>query len=408
MNIFNKILNKFTFLKSTKLYQFTQEIGYSLVIKTISKLFSNKVDANLILLSAYGGKAFIDNTKYIFQYLVKNTEYKVMWITNSRNLLEELKAKGYQVVYKFDLNTIKLLRKAKFIFSTHGVFDVLPIDFSPNTIFVCTWHGVQNKRNSSAHGPIKYGKLAKYLKLKIVNENFIDYFVTPSGTKKDKKLIVNYFQISPKKILTTGYPRNDILFSKDLELKTQIRKKYKIAKNFKRILLYAPTFRDNSFTAKLPFNQEELIELNDVLKSSNSILIMKAHMFEQIIEFKNYSNIKKASKNTDIQELLCITDILITDYSSVYCDFLLLNKPILLFTYDFEEFMKKGRGFYYDFKQIAPGPLLFTGKELIKAIKNVHNIEKDFEERRLKTRRLYHKNIDGNSTERLLKFLKII
>ena len=135
---------------------------------------------------------------------------------------------------------------------------------------------------------------------------------------------------------------------------------------------------------------------------------MKAHMFEQIIEFKNYSNIKKASKNTDIQELLCITDILITDYSSVYCDFLLLDKPILLFTYDFEEFMKKGRGFYYDFKQIAPGPLLFTGKELIKAIKNVNNIEKDFEERRLKTKRLYHKNIDGNSTERLLKFLKII
>jgi len=408
MNIFNKILNKFTFLKSTKLYQFTQEIGYSFVTKTISKLFSNKVDANLILLSAYGGRAFIDNTKYIFQYLVKNTEYKVIWITNSRKLLEELKAKGYQAVYKFELNTIKLLRKAKFVFTTHGVFDVLPIDFSPNTIFVCTWHGVQNKRNSSAHGPIKYGKLAKYLKLKIVNENFMDFFVTPSGTRKDKKLIVNYFQISPKKILTTGYPRNDILFSKDLELKTQIRKKYKIAQNFKRVLLYAPTFRDNSFTAKLPFSQEDLFELNDVLKSSNSILIMKAHMFEQIIEFKNYSNIKKASKNTDIQELLCITDILITDYSSVYCDFLLLNKPILLFTYDFEEFMKKGRGFYYDFKQIAPGPLIFTGKELIEAIKNIHNIEKDFEEKRLKTRRLYHKNIDGNSNERLLKFLKII
>ena len=408
MNIVNRFLSKITFLKSTNLYQFTQEIGYSFVIKTISKVFSNKVDTNLILLSAYGGKAFIDNTKYIFQYLVKNTEYKVIWITNSRNLLKELKAKGYQAVYKFELNTIKLLRKAKFIFTTHGVFDVLPIDFSPNTIFVCTWHGVQNKRNSSVHGPIKYGKLAKYLKLKIVNDSFINYFVTPSGTKKDKKLIVNYFQISPTKIITTGYPRNDILFSKDLELKTQIRRKYKISKIFKRILLYAPTFRDISLTAKLPLNQEELIELNYVLKRSNSILIMKAHMFEKIIEFKNYSNIKKALKNTDIQELLCITDILITDYSSVYCDFLLLNKPILLFTYDFEEFMKKGRGFYYDFKQIAPGPLLFTGKDLIKAIKNVDNIEKDFEERRLKTMKLYHKNIDGNSTERLLKFLKII
>ena len=77
MNIVNRILSKITFFKSTKLYQFTQEIGYSFVIKTISKLFSNKVDANLILLSIYGRKAFIDNTKYIFQYLVKNIEYEV-------------------------------------------------------------------------------------------------------------------------------------------------------------------------------------------------------------------------------------------------------------------------------------------------------------------------------------------
>jgi len=408
MNLFNKILNRFAFLKSTKYYQFFQEIIYASCMKAFSSFFSKKVDKNLIVLSAYGGRAFTDNTKYIYKYLVDKTNYRAVWLTNSHELLNELKVKGYNAHYKFNIGAIKLLRRAKYIFTTHGVFDVLPINFSPETTFVCTWHGVQNKRNSSLHGPTKFINLTKYLNLTSYNNNYMDYFITPSGTKKDIKLIVNYFQIPPTKIITAGYPRNDILFSKDSELKNLIRKKHKIDKFFKRVLLYAPTFRDNSFTAKLAFSQEELLELNDVLMSSNSILIMKAHMFEQIIEFKNYSNIKKASKTTDIQELLCITDILITDYSSVYCDFLLLNKPILLFTYDFEEFMKKGRGFYYDFKQIAPGPLLFTGKELIKAIKNVYNIEKDFEERRLKTRRLYHKNIDGNSTERLLKFLKII
>jgi len=408
MNLFNKIQNKFAFLKSTKFYQFFQEIIYASLMKAFSSFFSKKVDKNLIILSAYGGRAFTDNTKYIYKYIVEKTNFKAIWLTKSHELLNELKAKGYDAHYKFNIGAIKLLRRAKYIFTTHGVFDVLPINFSPETTFVCTWHGVQNKRNFSLHGPTKFNKLAKYLNLTSYNDNYMDYFITPSGTKKDIKLIVNYFQIPPTKIITAGYPRNDILFIENLDNIDKLKARYKIPKSIKSLLLYAPTFRDYSFTAKLPFTKEELIELNDQLRVNNSILIMKAHMFEKIIEFQDFSDIKIAPKNTDIQELLAITDILITDYSSVYCDFLLVNKPILLFTYDYERFMKEGRGFYYDFKKIAPGPLLYTAKELINAIKNIDEIDKKFEERRLKTREIYNKYIDGNSTERVLKYLKII
>ena len=408
MNLFNKILNRFAFLRSTMYYQFFQEIIYASLMKAFSSFFSKKIDKNLIILSAYGGKAFTDNTKYIYKYLVENTNFKAIWFTNSHELRSELKTKGYGAHYKFNISAIKLLRRAKYIFTTHGVFDVLPINFSPETTFVCTWHGVQNKRNSSLHGPIKFSKFAKYLNLTSYNDNYMDYFITPSGTKKDIKLIENYFQIPTTKIVTTGYPRNDILFTENPDFIEKIKAGYKIPKKIKKLLLYAPTFRDYSFTAKLPFTNEELIELNDHLIVNRSILIMKAHMFEKIIEFQNFSNIKIAPKNADIQELLAITDILITDYSSVYCDFLLVNKPILLFTYDYDRFMKEGRGFYYDFKKIAPGPLLYTGKELINAIKNIDEICKDFDERRLKTREIYNKYFDGNSTERVLKYLKII
>jgi len=137
-------------------------------------------------------------------------------------------------------------------------------------------------------------------------------------------------------------------------------------------------------------------------------LLLKAHLYEKKNKFKKISNIKSVKKDTDIQELLFISDILITDYSSVYCDYLLLDRPILFFTYDYEKFMKRGRGFYYDFKNIAPGPLIFTGKELIKAIKNISKIDEMYKTKRLKTRLIYHKFVDGNSTERLLKYLKII
>jgi len=408
MSLFNKILNKFAFLRSTKFYPFFQEIIYTLLMKAFSSFFDNKVDNNLIILSAYGGEAFTDNTKYIYKYLIENTNFRAIWFTNSNKLLDELKAKGYDAHYKFNISAIKLLRRAKYIFTTHGIFDVLPINFSPDTIFVCTWHGVQNKRNSSSHGPTKHNKLAKYLNLTSYNNNYMDYFLTPSGTNKDINLIVNYFQIPPARIFTAGYPRNDILFIKNFDFIAKLKVRYKIPNSVKKVLLYAPTFRDYSFTANLPFTEEDLIELNDYLREDHSILIMKAHMFEKLIDFQDFSNIKTAPRNTDIQELLAITDILITDYSSVYCDFLLVDKPILLFTYDYDLFMKEGRGFYYDFKKIAPGPLIYTSKELIEAIKDIDKIDKDFKERRLKTREIYHKYIDGNSTERVLKFLKII
>ena len=169
---------------------------------------------------------------------------------------------------------------------------------------VSTWHGVQNKRNSSKHGPIKYTKWAKYLNLTTVNNNFIDYFITPSGTKKDKELIANYFQISPKKIITTGYPRNDILLSKDPNLMRDLRNKFEIPYGIERIILYAPTFRDNLLTAKFPLSKSEIIEFNTLMKDTDSLLIMKAHLAEQTIEFKSLSNIKKSPQNADIQELL--------------------------------------------------------------------------------------------------------
>ncbi|MFX1375550.1 MAG: CDP-glycerol glycerophosphotransferase family protein [Promethearchaeota archaeon] len=407
-NIIHRILRRFTYLKSSVIYQFSQEIIYSWILKAFSHFFPSKIDNKLIILSSIGGNAFVDNTKYIFKYLVKHTRYKVVWITKSDEDYNKLSKEGYNVEHKFTLQTIKLLRRAKFIFTTHGMLDILPIKLSPKTIFVLTWHGVQNKRNSSEHGPIKYTKWARYFKLSIDNNNFIDYFITPSGTRKDKRLIMNYFQITPDKIITTGYPRNDILFSKDPNLNRDLRNRFEIPNEIERIILYAPTFRDNLLTAKFPLTKSELIDLNNLMKDTNSILIMKAHMAEQTIEFKSLSNIKKAPQNADIQELLYITNILITDYSSVYCDFLLLNRPIILFTYDYDHFMKYGRGFYYNFKEIAPGPLIFTTKELFNAIVNISKINENYEARRIKTRKIYHKYVDGKSTERLLKFLKII
>jgi len=262
LKFFADFLNRFNFLKKNFLYKFSRTIIFSLIIKSISKLFSCKINHNLIIMGAHGGEAYIGNTKYLFEFLKKHSNYELVWITKSNEVINLLNKKGYYTVFKYSLNAIRLLRKAQFIFVTHGLVDILPIEFSPNTIFVSTWHGVQNKKNETEYDPIAYPKWVNLLKLKIKTNDVIDYFITTSGTKKDIELIVNHFQIPSKKIITTGYPRNDILFSNDPNLKNLLLNKFKISEKIKRIILYAPTFRDDELIAKFPLNIKELLELN--------------------------------------------------------------------------------------------------------------------------------------------------
>ena len=245
-------------------------------------------------------------------------------------------------------------------------------------------------------------------KLKIENDKVYDYFITPSGTKENLKVISEHFQIPPEIILVLGYPRNDIFFNDNPKFSKKIRKKINVPDDIKRIILYAPTFRDYDLTARFPLSEGDLIELNKMLKSRNSILLMKAHKAEKKIEFKNFSNIKDIKKDSDIQELLFISDVLITDYSSVYVDYLLLDRPIIFFTYDYEFYEKENRGLQYDLKTIAPGPLIYSGKELIKSIRNISLIEQEYKDKRNLLNNEFNKYQDGKSTERLLNFLKIL
>jgi CDP-glycerol glycerophosphotransferase len=138
------------------------------------------------------------------------------------------------------------------------------------------------------------------------------------------------------------------------------------------------------------------------------MLLLKGHLKEKIIKFKDLENIKQVPRDTDTQELLYITDILITDYSTIYHDFLLLNRPILLYTYDYDEYVSK-RGIYYDnLKEIAPGPLIYNFNDLVEALKNIDKIKIEYEKKRIELRDYFNKYIDGNSSERLLKYLRLI
>lgn len=403
--IFN-LIQKISFIKKYRFYNFFKQIIYPFLIKNISKLWKDEIDEKLIIMGAHYGGAYLDNPKYLFEYLNKNSTYKLIWIAKLRDVAVEIRRKGYSVAPIFSFKTIKLLRKAKYIFISHGIEDILPIKFSPKTTIIFTWHGTPIKIiDKDFNNSYIYSKWNEIFHLKLKHDQYIDYLLTPCGNEKERKILSKSFKLSPKKILSLGYPKLDFLFNRDEEFIANLMEKYEIPQKIKKVILYCPTWRDD-FKFRNPFTSLDLKKLNELLEITSSLFLIKAHILVREINFESYRNIRIVSKNANIEELYLITDVLITDYSSTIFDFSLLNRPILLYAYDLEEYSKT-RGLLYNLEEITPGPIFLKAKDLIEGLKNIDKIDKEFKEKRIEIRNRFNKYIDGKSTERILDFLNI-
>ncbi len=399
-------IRNFIFNKFPRIFNIIRNLIYPLFLVNLSKFFRDEIDENLIIMGAYGGHSFTDNTKYLFKFLSKKSNYKLIWIAKSNELISNLRKNGYNVIRAFSIKAIKYLRRAKFIFLTHGYVDVMPIKFALKTAVFLTWHGTPIKIiNKELDDSYIYQKWGDIFKIQLRFDQYVDYILSAPGGEREIEILCSAFRTDKKKIKSLGFPRNDIFFNEDEDFLNSIKEKNKIPNKFHKIFLYAPTWRDD-LRFDIPLSQRELLELNKVLKEMKALLLIKAHIFADKIQISDYENFKLVEKNSDIMELAVISDALISDYSSIILDFLLTMKPILLFTFDLEEY-GKSRGFYYNFKDIAPGPIILNGVELIEAIRNIDQIDLEYREIREKLRDKFNKYIDGKSTERILNFLKI-
>ena len=404
--VLNLQLERFSFMKNSTFYKVLRDIFLPFCFKLISKLFRSKIDDQLIIMGAYSGNSYKDNTKYLFEFLNNYSNNRVVWMTKSRGILQELRNKGFEGVFALSLKAIKLLKKARYIFLTHGIYDVLPIDFSPKTTIVMTWHGTVIKNiTEDFDATYSYKKWVRYLRLKSYPNQYIDYVLTPAKGKYEHEVLTKAFMVDSAKILDLGYPRNDILFDYNLDFKKKLRKKYGIPNHIKKVILYAPTFRDAG-SLRFPFKNKNLEYLNLFLEESESIFLFKGHAYERKINFGEFKYIHLVNEPSDIQELLIISDLLISDYSSVIFDFLLTMGSVILFPYDLDVY-EKGRGLHYDLKQIAPGPIVYDVETLIESIKNIEKIDVEYKNIRKKIRDRFNKYQDGKSCERLLTFLNI-
>ena len=365
---------------------------------------------------------FLDNTKYFYLYLTNLEEYKSLdffFLTEDKKTYELLKENNLPAeFYPTTRSIIKLIRSNILIADNyHWIFN-LKYFLLFYSFKIQLWHGVGFKKLGRTS---VYEKNKLPLKKKIVEflglylEQLLpnyDIFISTSEFYSNN-VFKPAFRI--KKILETGYPRNDILFSKDtnsnnkLLINTDLNTlnsiiKFKESNN--KLILYAPTYRESN---NLQSNKKDR-ELTSLVKfgSENNIkIVFKSHPDHLNRFLYKNDNVLHYKYDMDIYPALSHFDILITDYSSIYMDFLLLDKPIIFYPYDFEDYIKNSRSIQFDYEGITPGPKCYNEKELIDLVSQllINNID-SYKDKREEILNIAFRNKDNKSSKRVWDYIE--
>ena len=364
----------------------------------ITKCIPKKDD--LWIFSAWFGERYSDNPKAFFEFVNQHHSQKIdaVWITKSNNVKQELQSKGYTVYLEKSLVGIWIQLRANKVFICQSLHDDV---FSPcignKTEVVQLWHGIplkkimfdvfdESKKNKNLTGRI-FDWLAPY------NKHRNDILVATSELTRE--ILAKAFRLPTDSVLSCGFPRNDVFFDQKKGDEKDIFK-----------CIYMPTFRGGKNTEcnlfeTYGFNFEKM-EAEFVKHNIQLVLRMHPvnkppfHLVEQI----KHSSVIKFDAGEDIYQSINQYDCLITDYSSIYFDFLLSNKPIVFAPFDLEEYKKRERSLYFDFEEVTLKPYCYNWADVLKRLISLKNqttsLEYDKKYRELKTR--FHDDVAQESS----------
>lgn len=361
---------------------------------------------NLILFTSHHGELFKGNPKYLFLFLSKNkiSEIKYFWITTNKKIYSDLKKQNYPVIFTLSWKGV--------IYALRAFYYVIDLDTSGctsgsffaslgNFNIIQTWHGIALKkigRDASNKEKGFLNKISTYFFLRL----FKKAKLVLTGSEIEEINMKKSFDVENTK--TLGFPRNDVFFDKDMLFHDYIKILH--LSKYEKIILYAPTWRYKY--EKKPFSEEFLMTLDNYLTETNQLMLVKAHPYDRSTKLTvNSRNILNISKNMeDIQEILVCTDLLITDYSSVFFDFVLTNRPVIFYPYDYDNYLDE-RDMYYDYYSEIIGPFAKNENELFGLIKNIGSWfnNKDYQEKYQLFKNSFHKYQDGKSSERVMTYL---
>ena len=373
--------------------------------------FGVKVDEKTLLFCCFNGKSYSCSPKAIYEYMINTDEfkdYKFIWAFSDEKKYKNLeKNKNTSVVKIRTKEYKKCLAKAKYWIFNYKIPDFLYP--KKNQIFVQCWHGTPLKRLGCdlEHFDNVLNTIDGIKKRYKIEASKFTYFISPSKFASEKFISAwNLKEIGKENIIVEeGYPRNDFFFNYNVKDVQKISKKLAIENASRKIILYAPTYRSNQHQTGLGYVYKEEIDFKKMENKfgKDYLILFRPHYFiANAFDFDKYKGfVYNVADIDDINELYIISDILITDYSSVFFDYANLKRPMIFFMYDLEHYKNESNGFYIDLNEL-PGQIVETQEDLEKSIEDVDfNIGsskkyKEFNEK-------YNYLDDGNASKRVIE-----
>lgn len=391
--VFFKTLPKKMKAKWNRFY--LNRFKYPRTYKKYSKL---PVDENKIIFVEVRLPALSNCFKVIYDELVDNYNYTV-----HTHFLRNPFVKGRPYIQRC-LELLKDMATAKYVFISDASNVTSCFKIRPETIFTQFWHGCGAfKKFGMSTADLIFGSSRDVLEKYPNYGNYTHVTVSSPEVVWAYEEAMNYGD-KPGVIKPVGISRTDIFYDKNF-IAAAYEKLHLVMPQSKgkKVILYAPTFRgriakaQTSRALNLKLFQRELGD-EYVLLFKHHPLVKKPPVIPET--YKDFA--QDVTDSMSIEELLCVSDICISDYSSLVFEYSLFERPLIFFAYDIDEYFD-WRGFYYDYYELAPGPIVKTNLEMIDYIKN---IDTRFDKKRVHDfREKFMSSCDGHATERIMQMV---
>lgn len=323
-------------------------------------------DSHIWLFSSTDNSHYNYNSRYLFEYVKENLpEITPLFVINDPELRNSLSSK-YGKQYFIETESIQGIRQALSagVWFTSAGLPAYGIGLHKKRLIINLWHGVPLKKIALLDPNLK--KAARIYFKKIFSENYT-YILTTSHELIP--LMARSFAVSEDKIKVWGQPRNDGLFQKN-DCREILGQLFPDLPEYTKTVLYAPTFRDYGQVQLFPFKDFDQKQLEAFLDEKNMLLFIRTHVAEQGSAAPYLGKRIRFLGNEqaeDVTGILNIFDCLITDYSSIYIDYLLTDKPMIFLPYDRQQYLD-GRGMNFDYDDVTPGPKPETFNDFLDAL----------------------------------------
>lgn len=351
----------------------------------------------LLLFTAWFGEKYIDNTRYVYEYFLNNSTYCPVWMTKNRNIYTQLKEEGKPVAMFTSIRGRWLQARAQAVFASVQYSD-FNTWYLRHCLYIDLGHGHPIKDPGDVGRPSYMRSVYSMITGRL-------YYYTIVASKKTKANY-NVVDIPQDHIFVSDFARNDVLIEKSLQQgKNLAVEKFK---RCRRTIVYMPTQRSGG---EIKMDMTEILPLEAIqeyCEKNKTVFIIKKHFYHrnENEDLTAYPNIMDVTNIDDIdpQVLLCQADMLISDYSACYIDYMLLKRPIVFFQYDIEKFKTNERKLYYNFEELNIAPIVYEKSNLVKCIDNLFRNGDHLLERRMKfAQENYFDNIEQKDGRKKVK-----